>query len=95
MGNKKEVMILATNIALVKKQVEEYASAIADFKQNLQTIQQEQKTIYTSLEIKNNLGLADTYLRIQQPDSALIYTSNGLAKATFETFPAAFRWRKT
>ncbi|WP_298509703.1 helix-turn-helix domain-containing protein [uncultured Kordia sp.] len=84
------VLVMSTNIALTKKQIEEYASAIVDFKQNLKVIKELNSASYTALEIKNNLGLGDTYLRIQQPDSALIYTSNGLAKTSLETHPALY-----
>lgn len=86
----KDILVLSTNIALTKKQIEEYVHAITDFKQNLQSIQALNNTAYNSLEVKNYLGLADTYLRVQQPDSAMIYTSYGLAKTDFKTHPAVY-----
>ncbi|WP_298417595.1 helix-turn-helix domain-containing protein [uncultured Kordia sp.] len=88
MNSIKDELVITTNIALINKQTEDYADAIRDFKQNLETINEIHDASYNRLEIRNYLALGDTYLRIQKPDSALVYTQKGLTKTTFDTHPA-------
>jgi AraC-like DNA-binding protein len=85
-GNTKDILIMTTNVALIKKQTGNYTNAIKDFKGNLLEIEKLNSPIYNRLEIGNHLGLADAYLRIKQPDSALIHTNKGLLKTSPETY---------
>lgn len=85
-GSPRDIIAMTTNVALIKKQIEDYTGAIEDFKQNLHEINKINTATFDRLEIGNHLGLADTYLRIKQPDSALIHTNKGLLKTTPETY---------
>ncbi|MBC8754142.1 AraC family transcriptional regulator [Kordia sp. YSTF-M3] len=85
-GSTRDILAMTTNVALIKKQIEDYTGAIYDFKGTLTEIEKLNSPIYNRLEIANHLGLADTYLRILQPDAALIHTNKGLLKTSPETY---------
>lgn len=86
-GDTNSLLVMAFNIAFVKKQIEDLQGAIKDFKHNLKEIKKLNSDSYERLEVANYLALADTYLREYKPDSALVYASKGLQKTSISTYP--------
>ncbi|WP_160130260.1 AraC family transcriptional regulator [Kordia antarctica] len=82
----RDLIVMTYNIGLVKKQVEDFPGALEDFGQNLIAIKSINSTEYDRLEIVHNLAIADTYLRMEIPDSALVYTNRGLQKIPENTY---------
>jgi tetratricopeptide (TPR) repeat protein len=85
-ANFRDLIILSYNIGLIKKQIEDFSGALEDFEQNIKAIKQKNIPQYDRLEIINNLAIADTYLRMELPDSALIHTDKGLQKTSQNTY---------
>lgn len=88
--NTRDILVMDTNIALVKKQTGDYTGAINDFKKNLKKIKELNTPIYDRLEVGNNVALGDTYLRISNPDSASFYTKKGFLKSSPKMYPILY-----
>lgn len=88
--NLRDILAMSYNIGLVKKQIDDYKGALAEFKQNLQKITLLPSQYQDRTEIFNCLGMSDTYLRMEKPDSAYVYIKQGLQKASLEEYPSGY-----
>ncbi len=87
-GNLKDILAMSHNIGLVKKQIGDYEGALESFKQNLQKINLLPSESQDRTKVINFSGIADTYLRMQKPDSAYVYMKQGLQKTSLEKYPS-------
>jgi tetratricopeptide (TPR) repeat protein len=87
-GNLRDILAMSHNIGLVKKQIKDYKGALEAFKQNLQKTSLLPVESQDRSEIINYSGIADTYLRMQKPDSAYVYMKQGLQKTSLEKYPS-------
>lgn len=81
----RDLLAMTYNIGLIKKQIEDYPEALEDFKSNLNEIKKWAPK-YSLKEVLNCAALADVYLRMETPDSALVYINRGLSKTPKDTY---------
>lgn len=86
--NLRDILAMSYNIGLVKKQIGDYKGALDAFTQNLSKTEHLPAENKDYVEIINYLGISDTYLRIQNPDSAYTFIKQGLKKASYEKYPS-------
>ncbi|WP_430411147.1 helix-turn-helix domain-containing protein [Kordia sp.] len=87
-GNLRDILTMSHNIGLVKKQIGDYEGALESFKQNLQKVSLLPSESQDRAKIINYSGIADTFLRMQKPDSAYVYMKQGLQKTSLEKYPS-------
>ncbi|MEW7280701.1 helix-turn-helix domain-containing protein [Aquimarina sp. 2201CG1-2-11] len=83
-NNKRQLIAIKHNIAMLKKAVGGKKEALPIFRENLEFIK-DQDTIdkYLGSYILTLYGIADSYHRLQMPDSAFKYVNLGLKKSYF------------